>query len=227
VQADLDAEPPVVAMSRLPGTALGTRPLGAGEIAAVAASIGRLHRAIPRRVLGAVEPMPFGPMTAVARVRAMARETGVPEDPAARCAWRRASAWLERGEVERAAAGDRIAVYGRTTVFGHGDANLANYLHDGHTVRLVDFEDSGRSERAWELAIFTEHLSVHGDGGVPAEVALGYFETGTTERVGIRAYRRLLATFWLMMLLPGGPSHRRNPPGTLQRQASRLLELLG
>jgi len=45
--------------------------------------------------------------------------------------------------------------------------------------------------------------------------------------VGIRAYRRLLATFWLLMLLPGSPSHRRNPPGTLQRQASRLLELLG
>jgi Ser/Thr protein kinase RdoA (MazF antagonist) len=221
VHANLDAVPPVVAMSRLPGTALGTRPLGAGEIAAVAASIGRLHRAVPCRVLGVVEPMPFGPMAAVARVRAMARATGVPADPAARCAWRRASAWLERGEAERAAAGDRIAVY------GHGDANLANYLHDGHTVRLVDFEDSGRSERAWELAIFTEHLSVHGDGGVPAEVALGYFETGTTERVGIRAYRRLLATFWLMMLLPGGPSHRRNPPGTLQRQASRLLELLG
>lgn len=94
-------------------------------------------------------------------------------------------------------------------------------------MRLVDFEDSGRSERAWDLAIFTEHLSVHGDGEVPAEVALGYFETGTDERVGIRACRRLLATFWLLMLLPGGPSHRRNPPGTLQRQASRLLELLG
>jgi len=94
-------------------------------------------------------------------------------------------------------------------------------------VRLVDFEDSGRSERAWELPIFTEHLSVHGDGEVRAEVALSYFETGTAERVGIRAYRRLLATFWLLMLLPSGPSHRRNPPGTLQRQASRLLELLG
>jgi hypothetical protein len=56
VHSDLDAEPPVVAMSRLPGTALGTQPLGAGEIAEVAASIGRLHRAIPRRVLGRSSP---------------------------------------------------------------------------------------------------------------------------------------------------------------------------
>jgi predicted dithiol-disulfide oxidoreductase (DUF899 family) len=27
-------------------------------------------------------------------------------------------------------------------------------------------------------------------------------------------------------LLPGGPSHRRNPPGTLEHQAFRLLDLL-
>jgi thiamine kinase-like enzyme len=111
-------------------------------------------------------------------------------------------------------------------VYGHGDANLANYLHDGGTVRLVDFEDSGRSDRAWELAIFTEHLSVHGHGQVAAELALGHFDTGAAQQARIRQYRRLLATFWLLMLLPGGPSHRRNPPGTHQRQALRLLELL-
>jgi len=32
---------------------------------------------------------------------------------------------------------------------------------------------------------------------------------------------------WVMRLLPGGISGRRNPPGTLERQASRLLDLLG
>jgi aminoglycoside phosphotransferase (APT) family kinase protein len=221
VHAALDAEPPVVVMSRLPGSALGTRPLTPGEAVAVAASIGRLHRAAPPGVLDAAEPMPFGPVAALARVRAMAAALGIPEDPQARRALRCASTWLARGPVERAAA------RGCTTVFGHGDANLANYLHDGGTVRLVDFEDSGRSDRAWELAIFTEHLSVHGHGQVPAELALGQFETGVAERARIREYRRLLATFWLLMLLPGGPSHRRNPPGTLQHQTFRLLDLLG
>ncbi len=221
VHAALDARPPVVVMSRLPGNAMGTRPLSAGEVAAVAASIRRLHRAAPPGVLDATEPMPFGPVTAVARVRAMAAALRVPEDPDTRRALRCASAWLERGQVERAAA------RGGTAVYGHGDANLANYLHDGGTVRLVDFEDSGRSDRAWELAIFTEHLSVHGHGQVPAELALSHFGTGTAERARIREYRRLLATFWLLMLLPGGPSHRRNPPGRFQHQAVRLLELLG
>lgn len=220
VQAALDADPPVVAMSRLPGDAMGTQPLTPDEIAAVAASIGRLHRAPPPGVLDRAEPMPFGPVTAVAQVRAMAAARGVPEDPAARRALRYASLWLERGQVERAAA------RGYTAVFGHGDANLANYLHDGGTVRLVDFEDSGRSDRAWELAIFTEHLSVHGRGQVPAQLALGHFETEAAERARILEYRRLLATFWLLMLLPGGPAQRRNPSGTLQHQAFRLLDLL-
>jgi aminoglycoside phosphotransferase len=221
VHAALDAEPPVVVMSRLPGDAIGTRPLTAGQVAAVAASIRRLHRAAPPGVLEATEPMPFGPVTAAARIRAMAAAAGVPEDPDARLALHYASSWLERGQAERAAAS------GGTAVFGHGDANLANYLQDGGTVRLVDFEDSGRSDRAWELAIFTEHLSVHGRGQVSADLALGHFDTGTAERARIGEYRRLLATFWLLMLLPGGPSHRRNPPGTLQHQASRLLDLLG
>jgi hypothetical protein len=31
---------------------------------------------------------------------------------------------------------------------------------------------------------------------------------------------------WLRLLLPGGPGARRNPPGTAERQAVRLLALL-
>ena len=122
---------------------------------------------------------------------------------------------------------ERATARGCTSVFGHGDANLANYLQDAGTVRLVDFEDSGRSDRAWELAIFTEHLSVHGHGQVSADLALGHFATEAAERARICEYRRLLATFWLLMLLPGGPANRRNPPSTLRHQALRLLDLLG
>jgi len=39
--------------------------------------------------------------------------------------------------------------------------------------------------------------------------------------------RRLAALFWLILLLPGGQASGRNPPGTLRRQADRLLALLG
>ena len=40
-------------------------------------------------------------------------------------------------------------------------------------------------------------------------------------------FRRLAALFWLIMLTPGRSSSNRNPPGTLQHQADRLLTLLG
>jgi len=36
---------------------------------------------------------------------------------------------------------------------------LANYLWDGHRIRIVDFEDAGRSDVAYELASLVEHLS--------------------------------------------------------------------
>jgi hypothetical protein len=52
------------------------------------------------------------------------------------------------------------------------------------------------------------------------------FGLTAAEQVGVREYRRLYALFWLMLLLPGRPGHDRNPPGTLERQAARLLLLL-
>jgi len=39
--------------------------------------------------------------------------------------------------------------------------------------------------------------------------------------------RRLFAAFWVMRLRPGGRACQHNPPGTFERQAARLLGLLG
>ncbi|MEU1387219.1 MULTISPECIES: phosphotransferase [unclassified Nonomuraea] len=41
------------------------------------------------------------------------------------------------------------------------DGNRANYLWDEHDrrVRLVDWEDSGRNDRAFELGELCEHIS--------------------------------------------------------------------
>jgi hypothetical protein len=46
VHTALDAEPAVVVMSRLPGSAMATQPLTAGQVAAIA-RIRRLHHAAP------------------------------------------------------------------------------------------------------------------------------------------------------------------------------------
>jgi hypothetical protein len=53
------------------------------------------------------------------------------------------------------------SVYARPppTVLGHAHPNLANYLWDEHRIRIVDFEDAGRSDSEFELADLVEHLA--------------------------------------------------------------------
>jgi aminoglycoside phosphotransferase (APT) family kinase protein len=105
-------------------------------------------------------------------------------------------------------------------VLGHRDPNLANYLWDGSDVRIVDFEDSAISDPATELAIFAEHLATR---SVDVETFAQRFDVDPERYL---AARRLWAMFWLHLLLPGGPAERRNPPGTAERQAERVLGLL-
>jgi aminoglycoside phosphotransferase (APT) family kinase protein len=108
----------------------------------------------------------------------------------------------------------------QATTLGHRDPNLANYLWDGQRVRIVDLEDATVSDPATELAILVEHLSARHVG---SEEFCTRFDV---DPVRLRASRRLWAMFWLRRLLPGGPSERRNPPGTADAQAQRLLALL-
>ena len=52
------------------------------------------------------------------------------------------------------------------------------------------------------------------------------FDLTRADKTRVQDFRRLAALFWLIMLRPGSSSSTRNPPGTLQRQADRLLRLL-
>ena len=54
---------------------------------------------------------------------------------------------------------------------------------------------------------------------------LARLELTDAERDRIRVYRPAFAAFWLLRLFPDGNSSRRNPPGTLEAQAARLLKL--
>jgi Ser/Thr protein kinase RdoA (MazF antagonist) len=143
-------------------------------------------------------------------------------DPLPRQACDAALAWLDRGGAETSGAAAVLH-----SVFAHGDGNLANRLWDGSEVRLVDFENSGRGGRAQELADFVEHITVWCHAGIGAGAFLDRFDLSLAERRQIVELRRMHAAHWVMILLPGGSSYDRNPPGTLERQASRLLELLG
>ncbi|SCK39874.1 aminoglycoside phosphotransferase [Streptomyces sp. WMMB 322] len=116
----------------------------------------------------------------------------------------------------------------RTGVFGAGDGNLANHLWDGTRVRIVDFEDSGRSDRVFELAEITEHVGSWAEQPLDVRAFLGRFALTAQESARLRDCRRLLALVWLFLLSFDAARERpRNPPGTAERQARRLTALLG
>ncbi len=132
-----------------------------------------------------------------------------------------AAAWLARFALDRQPVADE------DLVLGHGDSNLANFLWDGAQVRIVDFEDSGPSDRAFELANLVEHISAWSDTGLEADSFLALFELTASEQHRVREFRRLAAVFWMLLLSPeGGTAGCSHPTGALQRQAQRLIALL-
>ncbi|WUO26341.1 aminoglycoside phosphotransferase [Streptomyces sp. NBC_00287] len=112
-------------------------------------------------------------------------------------------------------------------VFGAGDGNFANYLWDGSRVQIVDFEDSGLSDRAFELAEITEHVASWVDQPLDVASFPNQFDLTTAESVRLTECRRLLALVWLFLLIfDEDQKNPRNPPGAVERQADRLFALL-
>lgn len=222
ISASLDGEPPEIRMSWLPGEPLGAGPVPAPQAQALARSLDFLWRSVPPARLGELPAAEPNPEAFAGQVRqSVAAGHYLGRDPVVRRAAADAAAWLERSTI------GRRDLAGSSTVFGQGDANLANFLWDGRRVRVVDFEDCGPSERAFELAILVEHLSAWSDARLDCGPFVARFELAAAERARLAQFRRLAALFWLLHLRPGGRASRRNPPGTLRRQAERLLALLG
>jgi len=221
VSADLDSDLPIVTMSLLPGTELSATPATPAQCCALAEALDRLWRSVPsigREFPAGVMPKPQAFTRQVREMVAAIRAPG--NDPVVVRAHTTAAAWLEREAPERHGYARHHAV------LGHGDPCLANYLWDGGRIRLSDFEDSGPSDRAFELAILIEHISAWSDARLEADDFLAMFDLTRAEQTRVQAFRRLAGLYWLIMLRPGGPSSTRNPPGTLERQADRLLRLL-
>jgi Ser/Thr protein kinase RdoA (MazF antagonist) len=222
VRADLTGDPPTLTMTWLPGTELGTAPVTPAQARALAAALERLWQSVPSAEREFPPAVPPNPVSFTGQVRKMTAAGPVPgDDPAVARAYATGLAWLGRG------AADRHGSAGHRTILGHGDPCLANFLWDAGQVRLIDFEDAGPSDRAFELAILTEHISAWSDASLDADEFLSLFSLTTAETARVHHFRRLAALFWLIMLRPGSKSSARNPPGTQQRQAHRLLQLLG
>jgi len=227
IAADLEAEPPSVVMSRVPGEPLGTRRVTPEQIGALAVAIDRMHGAIPASALADVDPQDT-PSSVDALLRGMLAARATPTEeggakPIVCEAFEAARRFIDSGWVERAAS-----LGEPTPVFGMNDGNLANFLWDAasRTVHVIDFETAGRNDRAFELADFSEHISLWQRGEIEGDDVLARLDLTDAERARVRAYRPAFSVFWLLRLLPEGNAARRNPPGTLEAQAARLLDLL-
>jgi Phosphotransferase enzyme family len=218
VSADLDARPPSIVMSLLPGEPLGGRPLTEPQEHALAVAVGQLWQAVPVEVVtplrGELGRRPEF-VSLVSDLAATAADPDPDPDPMVHDAVVRGAAWLARAEVTLATPQSATP-----QVLGQGDGNLANYLWDGELVRIVDFEDSGVSDRALELADLVEHVSVWRDSGLDTDRFTEGFDLSPAERARLADSRRLTALFWLLHL------RQRGDFDGLRRQAERLLSLL-
>jgi Ser/Thr protein kinase RdoA (MazF antagonist) len=203
--ADLEAAPPSLTMTELPGTPLDG-PLSQAQLDALKVALQRLW-SVPANGLPPRRYHP-GEAWAVARssFEAAARPSGLAGE----------AFDAVRAHMRRPGLADTAE-----TVVGHSDSNLANYLWDGELVRIVDFEDAGRSDRAYELACLIEHFSARPTGWG------SFLDAFDIDRDRLSQARILFAALWFFWLLPGNIAARRNPPETLHVQAERLLELIG
>ncbi|SCK19092.1 hypothetical protein H181DRAFT_01352 [Streptomyces sp. WMMB 714] len=223
LQARLVPSAPVVVMSRLPGEPLRGKPLDERRLTALADAVRALHSAVPPEALSRVPVRPGRPVELTATVRSWASQRRTHASAEVTSAVDRGLRWLD-GSVF--ADGAARAEEHSPEVFGAGDGNLANYLWDGARVRIVDFEESGRSDRLFELAEITEHVGSWVERPLDAGSFLRRSALTGAEHARLREYRRLLALVWLFLLSSDEQGEARNPPGTVERQAARLVALL-
>ena len=102
-------------------------------------------------------------------------------------------------------------------VIAVGDGNLDNVLWDGETCRLIDWEEFGASDLAYEVADIAEHASSRLGRCLDVPALLDDLELTGAQRARVVQHRRRFACFWLAMLLPGtavGAGTRPVPAGT-------------
>lgn len=213
-----DASPPAVAMSRVAGIPLRGGVVGPEQTAALAEAVTLIWGSVPAPVLAELPLRCWPQPAAVAEIEGWcAQPLAASTAPVVTRARAEGLRWLRQADIATASP----------LVLGSGDGNLSNFLWDGSRVRVVDFEYSGASDRAFELAEVTEHVSAWVDTEFDATRFLNHFDLPPAEAGRLLQCRRLMAFEWLHILSDQVDADLRiNPPGSQERQAERLLALL-
>lgn len=207
VAADLGAQPPEVVMTFVAGQPMHGVIEG-GRMAALATALQTLW-AVPAQGL----PDEFAWTNDLHYARRLT-DGPRPSEGVLGDAYQEAERWWSTADPAR------LQTPPPRPVVGQRDGNLANYLSDGATVRIVDFEDAAVVDPADELGLIVEHVSTR---QLDPDRLLEQFDV---DQDRLLAARRVWAMYWLARLLPGQTGERRNPPGSAELQARRLLTLL-
>lgn len=205
IEADLSAAPPTVVMSRLAGSPLRGTCIEPDQLVSMAQTLTSMHESVPRKAAAELPPRLWNQYHASRGIRV--RHERLSEQVPSRVVSQAVAAgmrWFQQSGLETAGEPDA------PPIFGQADGNLANFLWDGTQVRVVDFEDSGRSDRAYELADVVEHVSVWVDSEFDIARFLGFFDLAGAEAFRLRECRRLFSLLWLLVLALEDPSN----PGT-------------
>jgi hypothetical protein len=122
--------------------------------------------------------------------------------------------WEDSGDAE-------LLAQPATRVYSRGDANLLNWLHDGETTYVADFEFSGFSDVAVDAADHIEHISarvIPDNVWTSAEADLG---VTPDNRARFHAAQRTIALRWLAVLWK--QRTKRVQEFTAQRERVRTL----
>ena len=110
-------------------------------------------------------------------------------------------------------------------IFSRGDSNVLNWLWDGTSIRVVDFEFAGYSDLAFDCADLTEHISSRQAGIGDQEWAeiTGLAGLGGEDQRRFEAAQRTCALRWLAVLW----KQRDTRTGEFTSQLDRVRHLQG
>lgn len=183
---------PILVMELVGGTHLGHSYLSRDQLETLACRVKRLHL------------LPFDGRPENARVFlapervngliGLMKEVPVQDQPTAQC--------LELWNA--LSRGSELDLLRQTTelVFSRMDTSLANLMWDGVTIRVVDLEYGGWTERVFDLAEQVEHVQSRGTPDSEWDWYFQQFSLKSEEGIRLRLAQRLLAFDWARRFWP-------------------------